>query len=161
MLKKLACLLLLTLACQGFATQTTLKIVNHSGPSYIYAPFNIGEIAAIVTKQSGNKLCINQAPNVNACSIDSGTNAFSISKYASPMVTTYVCLSSNSQVPSDHQHPSCVSKSDCCVPNDCAAQIYFSNGVPVAKPIGGDCSHYSFPPQPSLTGDLQTISTTN
>lgn len=151
MFKKLACLLLLTLACQSFATQTTLTIMNHADQGYVYAPFNIGAIVGIVSKTSGGTGCVNKPPAMNACGIDAGANVYIILKYASSAASTYICLSSSIQLPADNNHGKCAI-------NDCAAEISFSNGTPVAKPINGNCSHYTFPPQPTLTGNLQTIS---
>lgn len=150
MFKKFAFLLLLSLASFGYATQTSLTIMNHASQGFIYAPFKIAAIAGIVTKRSGGTGCVNRPPAMNACGIDAGSNTYTIYKYASSRATTYVCLSSSTQLPVDNNHGSCAT-------NDCAAEISFSDGAPVAKPIGGNCSQYSFPSQAALTKDLQTI----
>lgn len=156
MFKKLALLFLLSLTCHSFATQATLNIINNTSPGYIYAPFSIGAIVGIVSKQSAGSGCVNKPPAMNACGIDASAtaNSYTILKYASPSASTYVCLSSSSQLPVDNNHGRCAL-------NDCAAQINFTNGMPVAKPIGGNCSRYAFPDSSTLTSNLKTITVTH
>jgi hypothetical protein len=150
MFKKLALLLLITTAATSYAGQRTLNIINHAGHGYIYTPFKIAAVVAIVNKPAAEGQCKNQPPAMNACEIDAGKNSYDLKQYSSSGSSTDICLSSSSQLPSDNNNGQCAQ-------NDCEAQVSFSNGTAVAIPENGNCGQYIFPANQVLAGDLQTI----